>query len=283
MKLIILGSGTSHGVPVVGCDCPVCRSADTKDRRMRASLYIEGDYGERAVIDTGPEFRLQALRAGIKRLDGVFLTHAHADHIHGLDDVRPLSREKPIPVYGNSKTINEMKERFSYVFRETQRGGGKPRIIPIPATEPAPLGGLTFTPIPVKHGRLDILGWKIEEKGENTDKIASPASETGAVAAKTAVYLTDTSEIPAASWKIIGRPSVLIIGALRTRPHETHFSFEQALNVAAETGAKRVNLTHLCHDHLHGEIIGYCRNFMEERGLRGISAEPSYDGLEITL
>jgi phosphoribosyl 1,2-cyclic phosphate phosphodiesterase len=240
---------------------------------MRASLYIEGDRGEKALIDTGPEFRLQAIRAGITRLDGVFLTHAHADHIHGLDDVRPLSRETPLPVYGNSETISEMKERFSYVFRETQRGGGKPRIIPKLVSEPVALGGLIFTPIPVKHGTLDILGWKIEEK----------TMDIMAVTAGAVVYLTDTSEIPAASRKIIGKPAVLIIGALRIRPHETHFSFEQALNAALEIGAKRIWLTHICHDYLHEEILEYCRNFMEERGLRGISAEPSCDGLEITL
>ncbi|GHT65659.1 MBL fold metallo-hydrolase [Spirochaetia bacterium] len=273
MKLTILGSGTSHGVPVVGCDCPVCHSEDPRNKRMRASLYIEGARGEKAIIDTGPEFRLQAIRAGIKKLDGIFLTHAHADHVHGLDDVRPLSRETPLPVYGNDETISEMKERFSYVFKETQRGGGKPRVIPTVAFEPVVLGELTFTPIPVKHGMLNILGWKIEEK----------TMDIMAVTAGAAVYLTDTSEIPAASRKIIGKPAILIIGALRIRPHETHFSFTQALNAALEIGAEKVWLTHICHDLLHGEIIEYCRNFMKERSLTGISAEPSFDGLEIIL
>ncbi|GHU70496.1 MBL fold metallo-hydrolase [Spirochaetia bacterium] len=273
MKLTILGSGTSHGVPVVSCDCPVCRSEDPRDKRMRASLYIEGARGEKAIIDTGPEFRLQAIWAGIKKLDGIFLTHAHADHVHGLDDVRPLSRETPLPVYGNDETIGEMKERFSYVFKETQRGGGKPRIIPVAVSGPVALGGLIFTPIPIKHGMLDILGWKIEEK----------SSDNSAAAVKTAVYITDISEIPVASRKIIGKPTVLIIGALRTRPHETHFSFEQALNAAGEVGAEKVWLTHICHDYLHGEIIDYCRNFMKEQSLKVISAEPSFDGLEITL
>ncbi|GHV03797.1 MBL fold metallo-hydrolase [Spirochaetia bacterium] len=286
MKLTILGSGTSHGVPVVGCDCPICRSEDPRDKRMRASLYIEGDRGEKAIIDTGPEFRLQAIRAGIKKLDGIFLTHAHADHVHGLDDVRPLSRETPLPVYGNDETISEMKERFSYVFKETQRGGGKPRITPTVVSGPVILGGLTFTPIPVKHGMLDILGWKIEEKTADIGAAATDVAEKAplpCVSKIFAVYLTDTSEIPAASRKIIGKPTVLIIGALRIRPHETHFSFEQALNAALEIGAEKVWLTHICHDCFHGEIIDYCRNFIKERGLTGISAEPSFDGLEITL
>ncbi|GHV93164.1 MBL fold metallo-hydrolase [Spirochaetia bacterium] len=290
MKLTILGSGTSHGIPVLGCDCPVCHSEDILDKRMRASLYIEGDSGERALIDTGPEFRLQAIRAGIKRLDGIFLTHAHADHVHGLDDVRPLSRETPLPVYGNRETIEEMRERFSYIFKETQQGGGKPRIIPRVVSKPVALGGLTFTPIPVKHGMLDILGWKIEEKTADTGTAAAKKTSGVEAAPGAAVYLTDTSEIPAASREIIGKPAVLIIGALRTRPAETHFSFEQALNAAVEIGAAEVYLTHICHDYLHGEIVEYCQNFMEERGLKaangmggGVTMTPAYDCLEITL
>ena len=140
MKITVLGSGTSHGIPAVACSCPVCTSDDGRDKRMRSSVYIEGEGGERVLIDAGPEFWLQAVRAGIKRLDAIFLTHSHADHIHGLDDVRPLSREKPIPVYGNEQTIEEMKERFSYIFGTkwgaAQKGGGKPRLEPQIVVEP---------------------------------------------------------------------------------------------------------------------------------------------------
>jgi phosphoribosyl 1,2-cyclic phosphate phosphodiesterase len=267
MKLIILGSGTSHGIPVLGCECPVCRSQDPRDQRMRASLYIRGEGGEAAVIDTGPEFRLQALRAGINRLDAVFLTHAHADHIHGLDDVRPLTREKPLRVYGNRDTIEELKERFSYVFRDTQQGGGKPRLLLMEAQGPVLIGSLRFTPAPVKHGELDILGWRIEEEPEGA----------------AAVYLTDISEIPPASRNICGRPQVLIIDGLRTRPHETHLSFEQALTSAVDLGARQVFLTHICHDYTHQEINQYCRDFIKSRNLSGISMEAAWDGLEITV
>jgi phosphoribosyl 1,2-cyclic phosphate phosphodiesterase len=236
-------------------------------------LYIEGGQGERALIDTGPEFRLQAIQAGISRLDAVFLTHSHADHTHGMDDVRPFCKEQPLPVYGNVATIAELKERFSYVFRETQRGGGKPRLLPEEVSGPVRLGGLSFTPIPVKHGMLDIFGWKIEEAG------TGPGSE----AAGYAVYLTDTSGIPESSRPIIGKPEILIIGGLRQRPHETHFTFEQALNAAVEMGARRSWLTHICHDYCHEAITKYCLNYQEEKGLTGITMAPAYDGLELVL
>ena len=264
MTLTILGSGTSNGIPVLGCDCPVCRSTDRRDRRFRSSLLIRGSGGEQAVIDTGPEFRLQAIRAGIRRLDAVFLTHSHADHIHGMDDLRPLSRETPLPVYGNQETIDEVRERFSYVFRETQRGGGKPRLLPTVAG-PVAIGGLRFSPIPVIHGTLSILGWRVDE---------GPAA---------AVYLTDTSDIPASSWPLIGRPGVLIIGGLRTRPHPTHFNFDQALDAAARTGARRSFLTHICHDYSHRDIKAYCENYRGEHGLAGALMEPAYDGLELSV
>jgi phosphoribosyl 1,2-cyclic phosphate phosphodiesterase len=269
MKLSILGSGTSHGIPMLGCGCPVCRSSDSRDQRFRSSLYVQGARGEQAVIDTGPEFRLQAIRAGIGRLDAVFLTHSHADHIHGMDDVRPLSRDSPLPVYGNRETIDEFRQRFSYVFRETQRGGGKPQLLPLVTEAPIALGGLLFSPIPVKHGALDILGWRI--------------GETSGDGEARAVYLTDTSEIPGSSLPLIGSPDVLIIGALRTRPHATHFNFEQALDAARRTGTRRVLLTHICHDYLHREIEDYCRDYQKKHGLSGLSMGPAYDGLELIL
>jgi phosphoribosyl 1,2-cyclic phosphate phosphodiesterase len=272
MKLHIMGSGTSHGIPMLGCGCPVCRSADSRDQRFRSSLYIQGSRGEQAVIDTGPEFRLQALRAGIRRLDAVFLTHSHADHIHGMDDVRPLSRDAPLPVYGGRETLEELRQRFSYVFRETQRGGGKPQLLPIEAGpgDSIAAGGLLFRPIPVKHGVLDILGWRIDETAGN-----------GTTAGM--VYLTDTSEIPAASLPLIGSPAVLIIGGLRIRPHATHFNFEQALDAAARIGARRVLLTHICHDCSHREIEEYCRKYQENCKLSGLGMGPAYDGLELAV
>jgi phosphoribosyl 1,2-cyclic phosphate phosphodiesterase len=267
MKLTVLGSGTSHGIPVIGCDCPVCASEDPKDKRMRTSLYIEGDAGERVVIDTGPEFRLQALRAKVSSLDAVFLTHAHADHLHGLDDVRPLSWNRELPVYGNAETISETKERFAYVFTDTQRGGGKPRIKLIAVDKPVRIRGLTLTPVPVWHGALSILGWRIDEAGKQAF----------------AVYLTDTSAIPESSLGLIHGPELLIVGGLRERPHETHFNFEQALGAGAAIGAARVFLTHICHSHFHRDIAAYCRRFRDERNLGATVMEPACDQMELIV
>jgi phosphoribosyl 1,2-cyclic phosphate phosphodiesterase len=281
MKLTVLGSGTSHGIPVLGCACPVCRSSDPRDRRTRASLFIEGRNGEALVIDTGPEFRLQAIKAGMTRLDAVLLTHAHADHLHGLDDVRPLSKDSPLPVYGSGATLEELKERFSYIFRETQRGGGKPRIIPSEVSGPFDIGRLRVIPVPVKHGNLDILGWRIDEAPADAENTA-PARR-GSCPPKNAVYLTDTSAVPGSSLPLIGRPDVLVIDGLRLRPHETHFSFEQALDMASELGAKRAFLTHICHDYSHREITKYCQNYLKTRKMEGFFMEPAYDGLEIKL
>ena len=271
MKIVVLGSGTSHGIPVVGCSCPVCKSEDPRDKRMRSSIYIEGAGGERVLIDAGPEFRLQALGAGISRLDGIFLTHSHADHLHGLDDVRPLSHEKPLSVYGNERTIAEMKERFSYVFGAmwgSQRGGGKPKLIPQVVDGTVRIGGLALTPVPVKHGVLDILGWEVRED------------------AKSFLYLTDTSAIPPDSLALLNsgdRRRVIIIGGLRMRPHETHFSFEQALTAAVSIGAEAVYITHICHAHSNTDIEEFCLNFRQSRGPKETEMHPAWDGLEFTL
>jgi phosphoribosyl 1,2-cyclic phosphate phosphodiesterase len=269
MKITVLGSGTSGGIPVVGCGCPVCSSANPKDTRLRASVLVEGPAGESLVIDTGPDFRFQALRAGIKRLDGIFLTHAHADHIHGMDDLRPLSRDRPLPVYGNGQTITEMRERFSYVFKETQLGGGKPRLAPQAVTEPVRVGTLVFYPLPVKHGELDILGWYVEEDPET--------GHGGGF-----LYLTDTSAIPPSSRSLVPRPHTIIIGGLRVRPHPTHFTFEEAMKAALELGGERIYLTHICHEHSHDETEKICGKFSRLRGFSGLLS-PAWDGLELKI
>jgi phosphoribosyl 1,2-cyclic phosphate phosphodiesterase len=273
MEIHILGSGTSNGIPVVGCSCSVCSSADPKDKRLRASVYIEGDNGETAVIDTGPEFRIQALEAGIKKLDAVFVTHAHADHIHGLDDVRPLSYETPIPVYCGKQVIDELRERFSYVFKNTQKGGGKPKIIPTEIYAPVQIGSLLFTPVPVYHGNLEILGFRVENHQPRMRGIKL----------KTCVYLTDTSFIPETSLPLLEGAEILIINGLRIRSHETHFNFEEALNTAVKLKAKNVYLTHICHDFSHQEIIEFCENFKNKLNINSIIMEPAYDGLVLKI
>jgi len=255
MRVLVLGSGTSFGVPVIGCDCHVCTSSDPKDARYRASILVEAA-GTSLVVDSGPEFRLQALRARITRLDALLLTHAHADHVGGLDDVRPLTRERALPVYGNAETLAEVRERFGYIFRETQKGGGKPRIEPRLAGGPFRVGGLEVVPVPLLHGRLPILGWRI-----------------GSFA-----YITDCSELPQSSLAILSGVEYLIVNGLRRRPHETHFSLDQGIEAAKRVGARRAWLTHMNHESTHEELEAYCA----ERSA-GVEVHPAYDGLEIEV
>jgi len=262
MRFTFLGTGTSHGVPVIGCSCRACSSRDPRDARYRSSAMVEAG-GTMVVIDAGPEFRLQALRAGIgaeggpPRPEALLLTHAHTDHIAGLDDVRPLTRDRVLPVYGDAGTLAETRLRFSYAFRETQVGGGKPRIELREATaEGVALDGLRALPIPVLHGGLGILGWRF-------GKLA---------------YITDASAIPEASFALLEGVEVLVVNGLRKRPHETHFSFDQAIASARRVGARETWITHICHDATHAEIEEYCA----EAGA-DVGARPAYDGLVLEL
>jgi len=251
MKIRILGSGTSSGVPVIGCSCPVCTSSNPKNRRTRASVLIRT--AERSLlIDTATEFRLQALEAGIQGIDGIFFTHAHADHVHGLDDLRPLSHHKPIEVFADPDTRMEIEDRFSYIFRAPGRGGGVPRIHMNTLDQKAvDFADVRVQPIPVLHGRLPILGYRI-----------------GPFA-----YLTDCSSIPDESYPMLEGLEVLIIDALRYRPHPTHFSINQALEALQRIAPRRAFLTHLCHNVEH--------RILSHQLPEGV--EPAFDGMEIEL
>ncbi len=254
LDFTILGSGTSTGVPIVGCSCRVCRSEDPKDRRSRASLWIQAG-GLSLLFDTATEFRLQALAAGISRVDALFVTHAHADHVHGLDDLRTLSHHGEIPLYSSPCTLEEIENRFSYIFRGPRTGGGKPRIrlIPLdPQGEPvrlsSPEGELEILPVPIFHGSMPIVGYRI-----------------GPFA-----YLTDCSEIPEESYRLLEGVRVLVLDGLRFRPHPTHFSVDQAIAAVRRIGAKEAYLTHLCHEVSYRELSDYLPD--------GI--DPAYDGLK---
>lgn len=254
MKIKVLGSGTSHGVPVIGCGCRVCRSEDPRDARTRASILVE--WGQaRLLVDAGPEFRLQALRAGIDRLDAVLITHAHADHIHGMDDLRPLCTGTALPVLGNGTAIGEFVARFDYVFRPTQKGGGKPQFAPRVVEGPFEAGGRPVVPVPVKHGGLDILGYRMGDFA----------------------YLTDTSAIPEASFPLLAGVRHLMIDGLRFKPHPTHFSIDQAVDAARRIGASRTWITHICHDATHAELEEYLR----AKSRPGAEVAAAWDGLEI--
>jgi phosphoribosyl 1,2-cyclic phosphate phosphodiesterase len=200
-------------------------------------VLVEGDSGELVLIDAGPEFRLQGLRAGLTRLDAVLVTHAHADHIHGLDDVRPLTRGNPLPVYASKADTDEIRLRFSYAFAHGQEGGGKPRFTLVDADEGViSVGTLRIQAIPLMHGARRILGFRI-----------------GGFA-----YLTDCSRVPESSKRLLQSLDLLVVGALRLRPHPTHFSVDEALELARELQPGRILLTHICHDLTHGALEAHC-------------------------
>ncbi|HBG00755.1 MAG TPA: MBL fold metallo-hydrolase [Firmicutes bacterium] len=233
MEITFLGTGTSHGVPVITCNCNVCQSGDPKNKRTRSSLWVR-DKGTGILIDTATEFRLQALKANIQRVDGVLYTHCHADHVFGFDDLRVFSKltNKSIPVYGNEPTILELRDVFSYVFRETQEGGGKPQVETIVVEHSFQVQDLLVQPIPVLHGLLPIFGYRL-------GKLA---------------YITDCSYIPPSSLEMLQDLDILIFGVIRHEPHPTHMHVEQAVDLARTLRAKRTYFTHISHLLEHEEL-----------------------------
>jgi phosphoribosyl 1,2-cyclic phosphate phosphodiesterase len=223
----MLGSGTSTGVPVIGCDCDVCRSPNPRNRRWRPSLKIEFE-GRVVLVDTSTDLREQALRFGLPRLDAVLFTHSHADHIFGLDDIRIFNFRQggAIPCYGSAFTLAAIRRAFAYVFEEGQEGGGKPQLELIEVSAPFTAAGRTWTPIPVWHGEMEVFGFR---QGRFS-------------------YVTDCSRIPAESFDLLAGTEVLILDALRYRPHPTHFSIEEAVAASGRIGARRTILTHLAHE-----------------------------------
>jgi phosphoribosyl 1,2-cyclic phosphate phosphodiesterase len=228
-----MGSGTSMGVPTIGCDCRVCHSSDPRDRRTRPSILLAYE-GRQILIDTTPDFREQALRENLCRLDAVLYTHAHADHILGLDDLRPLSfhrSEGKIPLYAEPGAGEVIQSVFRYVFDATYKYGGLAQVEMYPICGPVSLFGASFEPVTVLHGDAEIIGFRFG----------------------TAAYITDFSEIPAASMERLRGLDVLFLDALRHRPHRTHSTVENSLRIAAEVQARRVFFTHICHELAHEE------------------------------
>ena len=301
--MILTGTGTSHGVPAIGCTCKVCASKNRKDKRNRCSAYImqreQNGKQTHIVIDTGPEFRIQALTYGIAKLDAVLLTHSHADHLNGLDDVRIFShteseeaahgchaksaKETPgngLPVYANEKTLAAVRTRFDYIFSTTQIGGGKPKLDLKDCAQfsvkcPLYIGSLRIIPIPMMHGNMETTGWLLSAKKRG--RIHSIA------------YLTDCNAIPQESIKLIidncGMLDHAVIDALRENPHATHFSYLQAMEVAEKIQARYTWLSHISHAMSHVAIAKYCKNHLGEFPhlakiiKAGGSVLPAYDGL----
>ena len=267
MVLEILGSGTSTGVPVPACTCSVCTSVSPQDKRMRACALLRGPQDTPAVLlDAGPEFRLQALRADIRRLDAVLVTHSHADHIHGMDDLRIFSREQPLPVFSDPECLHDIRNRFDYVFKKTQEGGGKPKfeLIPVTHGESIQAAGISVMPLALFHGNLRITGWRFGDTA----------------------YLTDCSRIPEETFSLLKGIRKLIIDGLREKEHPTHFNFRQAAEAAFRTGAGEVWFTHIGHERRHSEIARWCETWAAGKktpGGKPLRLAPAWDGLRIPV
>jgi phosphoribosyl 1,2-cyclic phosphate phosphodiesterase len=258
MRLTFLGTGTSFGVPQIGCRCRVCTSGDPRDRRTRTGAVVETERGTRLLIDTPPELRLQLVAAGMDRVDAVLYTHDHADHVHGLDDLRAISvrRDTALPVYGAADTLERLAQRFPYIFDETVRplpGTSKPegRLHVLHEGKTVTIGDAQVTPVVVPHGHLSVFAYRI-----------------GPLA-----YVTDAKRVPPAALSLLEGARVLVINALFRTEHPTHLSIPEAIATARLVGAERTFLTHLTHDNLHADL--------EAELPEGIS--PAFDGLTVRI
>jgi len=252
MKVTLLGTGTSTGVPSIGCECETCASDDPRDKRLRVSVLVE-HAGQAVLVDTSSDFRQQALRVGLRHLDAVLITHCHADHIFGLDDIRPLNfRHGPLGVYANERAWRDIRRIFQYVFEPSHFGGGLPQVVAHTVVDGAPfcLGrGLEVTPLEVIHGRLPVVAYRFNDFA----------------------YATDLSEIPPRTKDGLRDLDALVIDCLRLSAHPTHLSLERALAYVEELRPRRAYLTHIAHDIKHAR----------DSALLPEGVEWAYDGLEI--
>jgi phosphoribosyl 1,2-cyclic phosphate phosphodiesterase len=255
-QLVFLGTGTSHGIPVIGCGCPTCTSAEPKNRRTRCSLVLGLPQGN-LLVDTPPDMRMQLLREGIGLIHAVLYTHEHSDHLFGLDDLRifPHYLDHDLPVYCAAAVEERIRRVFDYAFDPITRhypAGGIPRLLFCRvADEPFEMLGVRAIPIPLRHGPYRVLGYRF-----------------GAVA-----YCTDTNGIPPESMRLLTGLDVLIVDGLRRRPHPTHFSLDEAIEIARQLAPKRTLFTHICHDLEH-----VATNAVLPPGM-----ELAYDGMQIPL
>lgn len=251
VTLTILGSGTSHGVPMIACDCAVCTSDDPRDRRSRCSALFSWP-GASILIDTAPELRLQCVAHDIRRIDAVFYTHPHADHVVGLDDLRRFNwlQNGPLPLYADAATLGRLRTMFGYAFADDpDYPSAKPRLAARTLTGPVEIAGQTVTPIRYLHGKLPVLGFRV-----------------GRIA-----YCPDCSFIPEEARAQLRDLDILVLDALRRRPHPTHFNLEQALHEASRIAARRTYFTHIAHE------LGHAATNAELPA----GVELAYDGLVV--
>lgn len=260
MRLHFLGTGTSFGIPVIGCDCETCTSPDPRDRRTRHGAIIESDDGARRIlIDTPPELRLQLVRAGVKRIDAVWFTHCHADHVHGIDDLRAFAMrpEEELTAYADSECAAILRRKFDYIFDASHRplpGTSKPevRLETFHDRHPLQIAGFEVLPLGVPHGTVTVYGLRIGALG----------------------YITDAKSLPDKVVDALRGVRVLVLNALWLgRSHPTHFSVEEAVATAARIGAERTFLTHLAHRNRHADLLASLPP----------GVEPAYDGLTVEI
>ncbi len=256
MKIKFLGTGTSSGIPVIACNCSVCKSTNTKNRRTRSSILIEienNNEKKNILIDSALDFREQALRENIDQIDAVLITHDHADHLFGLDDLRVFSYKKSIPIFCEDYVIKSIEKKYDYIFDpSTQKGGGLPHFSLNKISDSQfVVENKKITPIPVKHGKLDIVGFRIDNF----------------------TYITDASYISEESIKKIMGTEILVLNALKFSQHPTHFNVEQAIETVKKISPKRAYFTHICHNLEHNKVNKYLP--------QNISL--AYDGLELEI
>jgi phosphoribosyl 1,2-cyclic phosphate phosphodiesterase len=248
-----LGTGTSQGVPVIGCTCDVCRSLDYRDKRLRTSIHLAID-GQSLVVDTGPDFRQQMLRENIVRLDAVLFTHAHRDHTSGLDDVRAYNylQQMAMPLYGRKAVLDQLRVEFSYAFQGPAYPGIPQLVLHEIDETPFTVNGIAITPLPVMHLRMPVLGFRIGNFS----------------------YITDANFISPETLALLQGTEILVLNALQREPHISHFSLSEALQIAATVNARKTYLTHLSHRMgLHSVVS---RELPE-------NVEFAFDGLQITI
>lgn len=257
MRLTLLGTGTSMGVPQIGCECAVCRSDDPRDRRFRSAALVETESAT-VLIDSPPELRLQVLRAGVRRLDAVLYTHEHADHINGIDDLRSfcLLQGRSIPLYGPEPTMTHLRSSFRYIFDDTvvpMPGTSKPRLTlhPLAPGVAAPIAGLSVLPVAVEHGACTVFGYRIGALG----------------------YITDAKRVDPDTVARLRGVRVLVLNALWWRQHPTHLSIDEAVAAARAIGADRTFLTHLTHETGHAQLLAALPP----------DVLPGYDGLTVEI